>query len=192
MGLRIQNNVEAFNAHRQLSATAAKAAKSMEKLSSGYRINRAADDAAGLAISEKMRPQIGGLAQAQRNAQDAVSLVQTGEGALNKVHSMLQRVRDLKMQSLNGTLSTLAKDAIPREVAAVASEIDENAAGAEFNNSSLVAGAAVTFQTGASDDETIEVETVDLAGGTEMASRIAVPGSAGLDGLALSAIGGAI
>ena len=88
MGLRIQNNVEAFNAHRQLTGTAAKAAKAMEKLSSGYRVNRAADDAAGLAISEKMRGQIGGLAQAQRNAQDAVSLVQTGEGALNEVHSM--------------------------------------------------------------------------------------------------------
>ena len=82
MGLRIQNNVEAFNTHRQLSATAAQASKSMEKLSSGYRINRAADDAAGLAISEKMRGQIGGLAQAQRNAQDGISLVQTAEGAL--------------------------------------------------------------------------------------------------------------
>ena len=84
MGLRIQNNVEAFNAHRQLTNTAAKAAKSMEKLSSGYRINRAADDAAGLAICEKMRAQIGGLAQAQRNAQDGVSLVQTAEGALER------------------------------------------------------------------------------------------------------------
>ena len=98
MGLRIQNNVEAFNAHRQLTGTASKAAKAMEKLASGYRVNRAADDAAGLAISEKMRGQIGGLAQAQRNAQDAVSLVQTGEGALNEVHSMLQRIRDLKVQ----------------------------------------------------------------------------------------------
>src|ERR671938_1299584 len=104
MGLRIQTNVEAFNAHRQLTSTADKAAKSMEKLSSGYRVNRAADDAAGLAISEKMRSQIGGLAQAQRNAQDGVSLVQTAEGALNEVHSMLQRVRDLKVQLNNGTL----------------------------------------------------------------------------------------
>ena len=96
MGLRIQNNVEAFNTHRQLSATSSAASKSMEKLSSGYRINRAADDAAGLAISEKMRGQIGGLAQAQRNAQDGISLVQTAEGALAEVHSMLQRVRDLQ------------------------------------------------------------------------------------------------
>ncbi len=98
MGLRIQNNIEAFNTHRQLTATASEASKSMEKLSSGYRINRAADDAAGLGISEKMRGQIGGLAQAQQNAQDGISLVQTAEGALNEVHSMLQRVRDLKVQ----------------------------------------------------------------------------------------------
>ena len=86
MGLRIQNNIEAFNTHRQLTATATQASKSMEKLSSGYRINRAADDAAGLGISEKMRGQIGGLAQAQRNAQDGISLVQTAEGALGEVH----------------------------------------------------------------------------------------------------------
>src|SRR5215213_837965 len=103
MGLRIQNNVEAFNTHRQLSTTSAAAAKSMEKLSSGYRINRAADDAAGLAISEKMRAQIGGLAQAQRNAQDGISLVQTAEGSLAEVHTMLQRARDLKVQYGNDT-----------------------------------------------------------------------------------------
>ena len=116
MGLRIQNNVEAFNTHRQLSVTSAAASKSMEKLSSGYRINRAADDAAGLAISEKMRGQIGGLAQAQRNAQDGISLVQTAEGALNEVHSMLQRVRDLKVQFDNGTLSDDDRTAISSEV----------------------------------------------------------------------------
>ena len=126
MGLRIQNNVEAFNAHRQLTATATQASKSMEKLSSGYRINRAADDAAGLAISEKMRGQIGGLAQAQRNAQDGISLVQTAEGALTEVHSMLQRVRDLKVQYSNGTLSTDDKDAIAAEVGQIGSEINEH------------------------------------------------------------------
>ena len=86
MSLRINNNVEAFNAHRQLAGTSDKVARSMERLSSGYRINRAADDAAGLAISEKLRGQIGGLAQAQRNSQDAVSLVKTAEGSLNEVH----------------------------------------------------------------------------------------------------------
>src|ERR1700755_3250536 len=117
MGLRIQNNVEAFNTHRQLTTTATAASKSMEKLSSGYRINRAADDAAGLAISEKMRGQIGGLAQAQRNAQDGISLVQTAEGALTEVHSMLQRVRDLKVQYNNDTLNATDKTAILAEVA---------------------------------------------------------------------------
>src|ERR671920_1803375 len=123
MGLRIQNNVEAFNTHRQLNTTSSAAAKSMEKLSSGYRINRAADDAAGLAISEKMRGQIGGLAQAQRNAQDGVSLVQTGEGALNEVHSMLQRVRELKVQFDNGTLAAGDKAAIAAEGKQLTDEI---------------------------------------------------------------------
>src|SRR6059036_2965726 len=116
MGLRIQNNIDAFDTHRQLQISSGAASKSMEKLSSGYRINRAADDAAGLAISEKMRSQIGGLDQAQRNAQDGVSLVQTGEGALNEVHSMLQRVRDLKVQYANGTLDSDDKTAISAEV----------------------------------------------------------------------------
>src|ERR671916_3501135 len=98
MSLRIQNNVEAFNAQRQLSANSDRLGKAMERLSSGYRINRGADDAAGLAISEKLRAQIRGLGQAQRNAQDGVSLVQTAEGALTEVHSMLNRVRELKIQ----------------------------------------------------------------------------------------------
>src|SRR5215210_1400916 len=104
MSLRINNNIEAFNAHRQLSATSQAQSKSMEKLSSGSRINRAADDAAGLAISERLRSQIRGLGQAQRNAQDAISLVQTAEGALAEVHAMLQRVRELAVQYKNGSL----------------------------------------------------------------------------------------
>src|SRR6186713_2175061 len=116
MGLRIQNNIEAFNTHRQLTATATQASKSMEKLSSGYRINRAGDDAAGLAISEKLRGQIGGLAQASRNSSDAISMVQTAEGALNEVHSMLQRVRELAVQYKNGTLSTNDQQSIQSEV----------------------------------------------------------------------------
>src|ERR671937_3144152 len=115
MSLRINTNVEAFNAHRNLSATESKLAMSMERLSSGFRINRAADDAAGLAISERLRAQIGGLGQAQRNSQDAVSLVQTAEGAMAEVHSMLQRVRDLAVQFNNGTLSTNDKASITAE-----------------------------------------------------------------------------
>ncbi len=137
MGLRIQNNVEAFNTHRQLTATSMQASKSMEKLSSGYRINRAADDAAGLAISEKMRGQIGGLAQAQRNAQDGISLVQTAEGALTEVHSMLQRVRDLKVQFNNGTLSTDDQTAIAAEVLQIGQEIKDITEDTKFNGTAV-------------------------------------------------------
>jgi flagellin len=167
MGLRIQNNVEAFNAHRQLTGTASKAAKAMEKLSSGYRVNRAADDAAGLAISEKMRGQIGGLAQAQRNAQDGISLVQTAEGALNEVHSMLQRVRDLKVQYSNGALSTDDKAAIVAEAKQLAKEITDIRDKTEFNDIALLnadASAAISFQVGANSGETITVATTDLTG----------------------------
>src|ERR687885_1158589 len=149
MSLRIQNNVEAFNAHRQLEATSGKLSKAMERLSSGYRITRAADDAAGLAISEKLRAQIGGLDQAQRNAQDAVSLVQTGEGALAEVHSMLQRVRDLAVQFNNGTLASADKAAITAEVAQLCAEIAKIGADTKFNGIALLSGggnASITFQ----------------------------------------------
>src|SRR5919205_1536019 len=142
MALRIQNNVEAFNAHRQLQGTAASAAKAMEKLSSGYRINRAADDAAGLAISEKMRAQIGGLDQAQRNAQDGISLVQTAEGALNEVHSMLQRMRDLKVEYLNGTLSDDDKNAIVAEGEQLAQEISNIQSTTAFNGIHVLDGSS--------------------------------------------------
>jgi flagellin len=174
MGLRIQNNVEAFNAHRQLTGTASKAAKSMEKLSSGYRVNRAADDAAGLAISEKMRGQIGGLAQAQRNAQDAVSLVQTGEGALNEVHSMLQRVRDLKVQYSNGTLEANDKLSISAEVQQLGKEISDITTKTEFNGISLLTAGNVTFQVGAEAADTIQLTK------TEMSAAV---GSAGTGGV---------
>jgi flagellin len=164
MALRIQNNVEAFNAHRNLTSTAANAAKSMEKLSSGFRVNRAADDAAGLAISEKMRSQIGGLAQAQRNAQDAVSLVQTGEGALNEVHSMLQRVRDLKVQHSNGTLDSQDKEAISAEVQQLAKEITEIQSKTEFNGIKLLDAGTVTFQVGTEAADSITLTKTNLAG----------------------------
>jgi flagellin len=175
MALRIQNNVEAFNAHRQLTATASKAAKSMEKLSSGYRINRAADDAAGLAISEKMRGQIGGLAQAQRNAQDAVSLVQTGEGALNEVHSMLQRMRDLKVQYSNDTLATSDKDAIVSEAKALSDEISDIRTKTDFNGIKLLDGskASVSFQVGANAGDTVSATTLDINGASGVGTNIA-------------------
>jgi flagellin len=165
MSLRIQNNVEAFNAHRQLVGTSAKLSRTMEKLSSGYRINRAADDAAGLAISEKLRAQVSGLSQAQRNAQDAVSLVQTAEGSMQEVHVMLQRIRDLAVQYKNGTLSAADKTSIQQEVTELGSEISRIATDTTFNGITLLTGAAtVTFQIGANDNQTIAVTGVDLYG----------------------------
>jgi flagellin len=163
MGLRIQNNIEAFNTHRQLTATATEASKSMEKLSSGYRINRAADDAAGLGISEKMRGQIGGLAQAQRNAQDGISLVQTAEGALGEVHSMLQRVRDLKVQFENGTLDDNDKSAIASEVLEISKEVANISTGTKFNGTAVFSN-NFTFQVGANDSETISLTATALSG----------------------------
>ena len=170
MGLRIQNNVEAFNAHRNLTATSAAASKAMERLSSGYRINRAADDAAGLAISEKMRGQIGGLAQAQRNAQDGVSLVQTGEGALKEVHSMLGRIRDLKVQYENDTLNDSDKKSIINEVASLKAEIGDIRTNTQFNGIKLLNGdtTSVSLQVGANTGETVAITASDIfaSGGT--------------------------
>jgi flagellin len=164
MGLRIQNNIDAFNTHRQLQISSSAASSSMEKLSSGYRINRAADDAAGLAISEKMRGQIGGLGQAQRNAQDGVSLVQTAEGSLDEVHSMLQRLRDLKVQFNNGTLDSDDQDAIAAEVSQIGQELGNIASDTEFNGNKLLQGATYKFQVGANDNETITTTAVTLSG----------------------------
>ena len=163
MSLRIQNNVEAFNAHRNLSAVSGQVTKSMERLSSGYRINRAADDAAGLAISEKMRAQIRGLAQSQRNSQDGVSLVQTAEGALNTVHAMLQRVRELAVQYKNGTLAGTNQSAIQSEVLQLASEIERLGTTTKFNGICLLNNTnTVSFQVGSNDGETITVAMISL------------------------------
>ena|SRR5689334_3557736 len=193
MGLRIQNNVEAFNAHRQLTGTASKAAKSMEKLSSGYRINRAADDAAGLAISEKMRAQIGGLAQAQRNAQDGISLVQTAEGSLTEVHSMLQRMRDLKVQYKNEVLDDDDKAAIVAEAKALTSEIKDIQSKTEFNGISLHnASGTVSFQVGANSGETIDITKTDLTGASGVGSLSAIADTASWEAVDISDIDDAI
>jgi flagellin len=171
MSLRINTNVEAFNAHRQLSGTSEKLGKAMERLSSGYRINRAADDAAGLAITEKLRGQIGGLGQAQRNAQDAISLVQTAEGNLQEVHSMLQRVRELAVQYKNGALSSTDRAAIQSEVNMLASEVERIGSSAQFNGILLLSAAAnITFQVGAADGEVITVATISLGQGVPAAA----------------------
>ncbi|MEV4423193.1 flagellin [Patulibacter sp. NPDC049589] len=188
MSLRINTNVEAFNAHRNLNATSDKIAKSMERLSSGLRINRASDDAAGLAISEKMRGQIGGLDQAKRNAQDGISLVQTAEGSLTEVHSILQRVRSLAVQYQNGTVGTDDKAAIDAEVSQLTTELGAIGTRADFNGTKLLnAAGTVTFQVGANDDETTTVSLVSL--GSTLGS---VAGATTLSGITLSSIDAAI
>jgi flagellin len=146
-----------------LQATSKDVSKAMERLSSGYRINRAADDTAGLGISEKMRGQIRGLGQAQRNIENGVSLVQTAEGNLDEVHSMLQRIRELAVQYKGGTLSTSGQAAIQTEVNQLASEIERIGTTADFNGVKLLnASSSVTFQVGANDGESISVATISL------------------------------
>ena len=135
--MRIQHNITALNAHRNVTNNNSSVGKSLEKLSSGYRINRAGDDAAGLAISEKMRAQITGLATAQKNANDGISLVQTAEGALTEVHSMLNRMVELATQSANGTYSTANRQEMQKEIKRLNEEIDRISNTANFNGTKL-------------------------------------------------------
>ncbi|EOS81033.1 hypothetical protein C817_01122 [Dorea sp. 5-2] len=148
--MRIQHNITALNAHRNLTNNNSSVGKSLEKLSSGYRINRAGDDAAGLAISEKMRAQITGLATAQKNANDGISLVQTAEGALTEVHSMLNRMVELATQSANGTYSTANRQEMQKEIKRLNEEIDRISNTANFNGTKLFTspGASATGGTG--------------------------------------------
>lgn len=177
MSMYINTNVAAINSHRNLSFNNTQMGKTMEKLSSGYRINRAADDAAGLAISEKMRFQINGLNQAQRNAQDGISLIQTAEGALTEVHSMLQRINVLANQSANGTYdSTEDRAALQDEVNQLLNEINNIANSTNFNGIDLLkSNASVTFQIGVEGSNTL---TVDMATMTV--------GALGVSGLSIS------
>lgn len=160
----INHNLNAMNAHRQLGMNTVNAGKSMEKLSSGLRINRAGDDAAGLAISEKMRGQIRGLEQAGRNAQDAISLIQTAEGALNETHSILQRMRELAVQASNDTNSETDRDAIGKEITELKKEINRIASQTQFNTKNLLTGSAssLTFQIGANNDQTISLSIATM------------------------------
>ena len=164
MSLRITHNVEAMNSYNALSKTSSAISKSMQRLSSGYRINSAADDAAGLGISESMRSQIRGLAQAQKNIQDGSSMIQTAEGNLDEVHSMLQRVRELAVQYKNGSLDTAARTSIQNEVNQLASEITRIGSSAQFNGINLLnAATTVSFQVGANDGQQIGVSFVNLS-----------------------------
>ena len=157
--MRINNNVMALNAHRQLAVNQTNGAKSMERLSSGMRINRAGDDAAGLAISEKMRGQIRGLKQAQRNAQDGISLIQTAEGALNEIHAILQRMRELATQSATDTNTGVDRKEIQEEINQLAAEITRIADTTEFNTQNLLGGQfRAKFHIGANSSQNVDLE----------------------------------
>ena len=163
----VQHNMRAMNSNRMLGLTGQTQNKTTEKLSSGYRINRAADDAAGLSISESMRRQIRGLTQASRNAQDGVSFAQTAEGALNENHSVLQRMRELTVQAANDTNVTADRRAIAKEIRALTSEIDRIATQTEFNTMKLLSGSfsGKVLQVGANGSQTISLKISAMTAG---------------------------
>lgn len=163
--MRIQNNVASLNAWRNLNTTNGNQGKALERLSSGYRINRAADDAAGLAISEKMRAQVRGLNQSIRNANDGISLIQTAEGALTETHAILQRMRELAVQSSNGTLQSGDQDQIDAEFQALKTEVTRIATDTKFNGKTLLDTAAqkieIVVSTDASSTITVTLDKMD-------------------------------
>lgn len=165
---RVNNNVLALNAARNLNINGLRLAKSLERLSSGLRINRAADDAAGLAISEKMRSQIRGLNQATRNAQDGISLIQTAEGALNEIHNMLQRMRELAVQAANEIYTPEDVATLQDEVDQLIEEIDRIVDTTEFNTKVLLDGtmSGVELQVGANEGQTITIDIGDMSAGS--------------------------
>jgi flagellin len=189
--MRINHNVAALNTFRQLTANDAGSAKSLEKLSSGLRINRAGDDAAGLAISEKMRGQIRGLNQATRNAQDGISLIQTAEGALQESHSILSRMRELAVQAANDTNTATDRSQLQLEVTQLNSELDRISTTTQFNTMNLLDGtfgaAGIILHIGANAGQNISVTIGDMrvTGGanTEMTdlSTVALGTQAGAD-----------
>ena len=161
--MRINHNIAALNTYRQLSANQTLGNKALEKLSSGLRINRAGDDAAGLAISEKMRGQIRGLDQAAKNAQDGISLIQTAEGALNETHSILQRMRELAVQSANDTNNDTDRAELQKEVDQLAQEISRISDTTEFNTKKLLAGYTGTFHIGANQGQDITLSIEEMS-----------------------------
>lgn len=168
----VQHNMMAMNANRQLGVTVTSQKRATEKLSSGYKVNRAADDAAGLTISEKMRSQIRGLTQASANAQDGVSCVQTAEGALSEVHSMLQRMNELAVKAANGTNTSADRKAIQFEVSALICEIDRVKQSTQFNTLNLLDGTFatsknITVQVGAAnkDEQRIQIKIASISTG---------------------------
>ncbi|MGL4790131.1 MAG: flagellin, partial [Anaerotignaceae bacterium] len=176
--MRIQNNPTALNAHRNLTNNNSSISKSLEKLSSGYRINRAGDDAAGLAISEKMRAQIKGLETASKNANDGISLIQTAEGALTEVHSMLNRMVELSTQSANGTYTDSDRQKLQDEITALKDEVDRISTGTDFNGIKLLDGTL-----GASEGVTVGAKTTGTAAAAMTAGDISGTGTAGTSAL---------
>ncbi len=184
----VQHNLTAMNSNRMLGLTTSSQAKSTEKLSSGYRVNRAADDAAGLAISEKMRRQVKGLTQASRNAQDGISCVQTAEGALTEVHDMLQRMNVLANQASNDTMTSADRGYLNQEVTALISEIDRVASTTTFNEQNLLDGSFTSknLQVGAEKSQFIAISitamtasgigiaSVDISGSTNAGAQSAI------------------
>jgi flagellin len=170
----VQHNLQAMNSNRMLGLTQSTLSKSTEKLSSGYRVNRAADDAAGLAISEKMRRQVRGLSQAVRNAQDGISMAQTAEGAMNEVHDMLQRMNELATQAANGSLQSEDRSYIQMEVNQLISEVDRVATTTTFNERKLLQGSlakGVKLQVGA-EGTTSNTITIKIASLTAKGLKI--------------------
>ena len=179
--MRINNNIMAINTYRQLTITNSAASKSMEKLSSGYRINRAGDDAAGLSISEKMRAQIRGLNQASRNAQDGISLIQTAEGALNETHAILQRMRELVVQAGNvGTNQEEDLKYIQDEIKALIDEINGISERTQFNGKTLLNGdfasTALIFQIGANSGQQLSLNIADMSASGLGVNSVSVEG----------------
>ena len=173
--MRINTNIAAMNTYSRLTAANTAKTNSLAKLSSGSRINKAGDDAAGLAISEKMKSQIGGLTQAKRNAQDGISLVQTAEGALNESHSILERMRDLAVQGANDTLTSDDRGSINKELTALHQELTRIAETTEFNTKNLlnIANNSFTFQIGANENQTLTVAIGKMDGKTLLVSDAA-------------------
>lgn len=185
MGMQINTNIAALNAHRNLSNTQNDLSKSLEKLSSGLRINRAADDAAGLSISEGLRSQVNGMNVAARNAQDGIAVIQTAEGALTEVHSILQRMRDLAVQAGNDSNNAESRTAIKTEIDGLASELNRIGANTEFNGINLMDGSSKSFQIGANGNEAganvSNVITVDLTNLATALDGVATLESTGAD-----------
>ncbi len=167
--MRINHNITAMNAYRNSVQTNERVSKTMEKLSSGQRINRAGDDAAGLAISEKMRGQVRGLKMATKNAQDGISMIQTAEGALNESHAIIQRMRELAVQSANDTNTGEDREKLQLEVSQLVEELDRIANTTEFNTRVLMngdyEGNGVIFHIGANKDQNVELEFLDMRSG---------------------------